>query len=247
MRNSGALSAVTYLFSQSESQQHRNAPFIFLKARYMVELTGKKARTLEEFASILANAEPTTLFYHVYHPLLESHLVPYEYPNDFSFWFSDSFQDKDLAEQIANISLPEKGGLEELREILLSKINAALERNAQFSVRSGNEFDFVKCRFVVYPTGVVAKNIDELADGISQASELCVFYHMVTSRLFKKSRYDDFSEWILANTSYTDLAEALRRVDPTTHMNVRSMQQEVLGIIQRYLKNKNRSSLARKA
>jgi hypothetical protein len=70
---------------------------------------------------------------------------------------------------------------------------------------------------------------------------------MVTSRLFKKSRYDDFSEWILANTSYTDLAEALRRVDPTTHMNVRSMQQEVLGIIQRYLKNKNRSSLARKA
>jgi hypothetical protein len=232
------LSVITYLQHQPASSQ-RKGPFTFLKARYIVELTGRKARNLREFGSILASAEPSSLFYHVYHPLFEAHLVPYEYPNDFSYWLADSIQDKELAEQIANIALPERGGLEELREILLSKIEPAASHSDSFEVRSGNEFDFVRCRFVVFPTGTVAKNLDDLADGISLASELCVFYHLVTSRLFKKSRYDDFSEWIIANTDEEDLAEQIRRVDPTTHMNVRSMQKEVVGITQRYLKRKH--------
>ncbi|MHB8567015.1 MAG: DUF5752 family protein [Nitrososphaerales archaeon] len=221
-----------------ESSEFSGVEFEFKKARYLVELTGQEARDLKEFVNVLEKAEPSTLFYHVYHPLLEAHLVPYEYPNDFSFWFSDSLQDNDLAEQVANIELPREGGLEELREVLLGKTKKALAHGSDFKVQRGNEFQFVKCRFVVYPTGFVARSIDELADGIASSSELCIFYHLVASRVFGKKRYDDFSAWILANTKDTELAKRLSRVDPTTHMNVRTLQSEVLRVMQKYLKEK---------
>jgi len=217
--------------------------FRFLKARYLVELTGQEASNLKEFYQVLENAEASTLFYHVYHPLLEAHLVPYEYPNDFSYWFSDSLQDKDLAEQVANIDLPKEGGLEELRKVLLHKIERAMSHGSDFQVHKGNEFHFVKCRFAIYPSGFVARSLDELADGIASASELSVFYHMVTSRLFGQEKYDDFSRWILANIREVELADRLSKVDPTTHMSVMALKQEVLGVIQRYLREKRRSSM----
>jgi hypothetical protein len=213
-----------------------------MKARYLVELTGELASNLQEFVRVLEKADSTTLFYHVYHPLLQAHLVPYEYPNDFSFWFSDSLQDKDLAEQVANIEFPGEGGLEELRQNLLSKISKAAERYPDFRVHPGNEFHFVRCRYVVFPTGVIAKTLDELADGLSSAQELSVFYHLVTSRVFGRSKYDDFSNWILKNTTDAALAEKLRRIDPTTHMNVRTLQKEALDVFQSYLREKRRMS-----
>lgn len=212
--------------------------FVFLKARYIVELTGKKARSLKDFVDYLSFAEQSSIFYHIYHPLFDAHLVPYEYPNDFSYWIADSLQDKDLAEQIANIELPESGGLEFVRQTLLNKFNVAIKSGNTCSVSESNQFSFVNCRFVVFPSGQKAKTLDELADNIAQASELSIFYHMVTSRLFKATRYDDFSEWIVNNTTDNELAEEVRRVDPTTHVNVRSIQQEVLEIMVRYLKEK---------
>jgi hypothetical protein len=212
--------------------------FTFLKARYIVELTGKRARSLKDFVDYLTVAEKSSIFYHIYHPLLDAHLVPYEYPNDFSYWFADTLQDKDLAEQVANIELPESGGLEFVRQTLLNKLDLAIKSGKNHVVAEANQFSFVNCRFVVFPSGQKAKTLDELADNIAQASELSVFYHMVTSRLFKATRYDDFSEWIVNNTTDTELAEEIRRVDPTTHVNVRSIQQEVLQIMVRYLKEK---------
>jgi hypothetical protein len=121
---------------------------------------------------------------------------------------------------------------------LLNKFNVAIKSGNTRSVPESNQFSFVNCRFVVFPSGQKAKTLDELADNIAQASELSIFYHMVTSRLFKATRYDDFSEWIVNNTTDNELAEEVRRVDPTTHVNVRSIQQEVLEIMVRYLKEK---------
>ncbi len=223
-------------FSSVPSQ---NAPFQFLKARYIVELTGKRASNLQDFLDYLKTADKSSIFYHVYHPLLDSHLVPYEFPNDFSYWFSDTLQDKDLAEQVAVLDIPETGGLEAVRQALLARIEKALRDRLTYDVRPGSEFNFLNCRVMVLPTGIVARNLDELADGISEASELSIFYHMVTSRLFKESKYDDFSHWILQNTTDTELAEDLRGIDPATHVNVKSIQQEVMKIIQRYLKQKS--------
>ncbi len=215
--------------------------FVFLKARYLVELTGRKAKNLQELASYISTADPSTIFYHVFHPLLDAHLVPYEYPNDFSFWLSDSLQDKDLAEQVAGIDIPESGGLEEVRRLLVRKIKGDLEispHSPQYSVHPGNEFNFVKCRYVVLPTGQRASTLDEFVDNVSQASELSVFYHMVTSRLFAADKYDSFSRWILENTDEQELAEQIRKIDPSTHMNVRTLHQELLDVISRYLRRK---------
>ncbi len=221
------------------NEPSRNSPFVFFKARYIVELTGKRAANLQDFVDYLQTANKSSIFYHIYHPLLDSHLVPYEFPNDFSYWFSDTLQDKDLAEQVADFELPESGGLESVRRILLSRIERALRDRIMYDVRPGSEFNFLNCRVVVIPTGIVAKNVDELADGISEASELSIFYHMVTSRLFRESRYDDFSQWIIQNSTDTELAEDIRAIDPTTHVNVKSIQQEVMKIFQRYMKQKS--------
>lgn len=230
------------MLAQSAASGSNANAFQFMKARYLVELTGEVARNLQEFIHVLEKADTSTLFYHVYHPLLQAHLVPYEYPNDFSFWFSDSLQDKDLAEQVANIEFPGEGGLEELRQNLLAKVRKASERNLDFRVHPGNEFHFVRCRYIVFPIGATAKTLDELADGLSSAPELSVFYHLVTSRVFGGSKYDDFSNWILKNTTDAALAERLRKVDPTTHMNVRTLQRDALDVFQSYLREKRRKT-----
>jgi hypothetical protein len=227
------------LSGASAQFQANETPFTFLKARYIVELTGKRAGNLQDFLDYLKTADVSSIFYHIYHPLLDSHLVPYEFPNDFSYWFSDTLQDKDLAEQVGNFDLPDDGGMNAVRDILISRIEQASQTKSGYNVRPGNEFNFVNCRVVVFPTGQIARNLDELADGIFQASELSIFYHMVTSRLFKASSYDDFSAWILSNTTDTDLAERIRRVDPTTHASVKSIQLEVMNILQHYLRQKN--------
>jgi Family of unknown function (DUF5752) len=232
------LSAISQTLGTIPDNTSQNKEFVFLKARYIVELTGKKARSLKDFVEYLSLAEQSSIFYHIYHPLLDAHLVPYEYPNDFSFWIADSLQDKDLAEQIANIELPESGGLEFVRQTLLNKLDLAIRSGKSHVVPESSQFSFVNCRFVVFPSGQKAKTLDELADSIAQASELSIFYHMVTSRLFKATRYDDFSEWIINNTTDNELAEEIQRVDPTTHVNVRSIQQEVLRIMVLYLKEK---------
>ncbi len=213
--------------------------FVFLKARYLVELTGRKAKDLKELVDYVSTADLTTVFYHVFHPLLDAHLVPYEYPNDFSFWFSDSLQDKDLAEQVASIDLPESGGLEEVRRLLVRKIKSELEIAPHYFVQPGNEFNFVKCRFVVFPTGQRAKTLEELVDTIAQASELSIFYHMVTSRLFDGGKYDDFSRWILQNTEEDELATEISKINPSTHMSVRTLHHELLDVISRYLRRKS--------
>lgn len=213
--------------------------FVFLKGRYLVELTGRKAKNLQELVSYISTADASTIFYHVFHPLLDAHLVPYEYPNDFSFWLSDSLKNKDLAEQVASIDIPESGGLEEVRRHLVKKIRRDLEispDSLQYSVIPGNEFNFVKCRYVVLPTGQRASTLDEFVDNVSQASELSIFYHMVTSRLFTADKYDDFSRWILENTDEEQLAEQIRKIDPSTHMNVRTLHQELLDVISPYLR-----------
>jgi Family of unknown function (DUF5752) len=232
------LSVISQTLGSVPVDNSKSKEFVFLKARYIVELTGKKARSLRDFVDYLSIAEKSSIFYHIYHPLLDAHLVPYEYPNDFSYWFADTLQDKDLAEQVANIELPESGGLEFVRQTLLNKLEIAIKSGKTRSAPESSQFSFVNCRFVVFPSGQKARTLDELADSIAQASELSIFYHMVTSRLFKATRYDDFSEWIVNNTTDTELAEEVRRVDPTTHVNVRSIQQEVLGIMVRYLKEK---------
>jgi hypothetical protein len=221
-------------------EEGMTSPFIFLKARYIVELTGKRAANLQGVLEYLKEADVSSLFYHIYHPLLDSHLVPYEFPNDFSYWFSDTLQDKDLAEQVGNFDLPEAGGLNAVREMLISRIQKAISEKAEnYDVRPGSEFNFVNCKVIVLPEGKVARNLDELADNILESSELCIFYHMVTSRLFKGNRNDDFSSWILQNTTDTELAEDIRRIDPTTHVSVKSIKSELVRIVQRYLKQKN--------
>ncbi|MGI0080428.1 MAG: DUF5752 family protein, partial [Nitrososphaerales archaeon] len=58
------------------------------------------------------------------------------------------------------------------------------------------------------------------------------------SRLFNASKYDDFSRWILENTEEAELAEQIRKIDPSTHMNVRTLQQELLDVISHYLRRK---------
>jgi hypothetical protein len=213
---------------------YKNQPFEFLKARYLVGLTGRKARNLKEFMEILKDAEDTTLFYHIYHPLLESHLVPPEYPNDFSFWFADSLQNTDLAEEIANIEFVESG-FEQLKRTLIRKLELhSQDVIAKENVIPGNEFHFLRCNIIVYKTGIFARNLDELIDHIADCSELSLFYHLVTSRVFRGSKMDDFSEWIVQNTKEEDLAERIRRIDPTTYSSVNDIHIDLMQTISKY-------------
>ncbi len=87
-------------------------PFYFNTQTHMAELTGLKARNLQELVDVLKKVPDSVIYYHTHH-FLEEHqyLIP-ELSNDFSRWVRDALDNDVLAEKLANLNIFEYKNLE---------------------------------------------------------------------------------------------------------------------------------------
>ncbi|MEA1943748.1 MAG: DUF5752 family protein [Euryarchaeota archaeon] len=208
--------------------------FIFYKARYQFELTGKKARDLHEFLAVIKEIDESAIFDHIYHALLDYHLLPLEYPNDFAYWIADVLHEPVLAERLADLDLREFHDLGALRNKLIEIIEDYLAMHDVTSRADiGQEFHFVRCISVVFPTRYVATNMNEALETLKEIDLDSIFYYFIASRLLGGGHYKALSQWILDNDSH-GLMEKLDNLYPYGFANINAMRDEIVRIIEGY-------------
>ena len=210
--------------------------FRFYKARYHSELTGKKATDIYEFLAVIKEIDESAIFEHIYHALLDYHFLPLEYPNDFAYWIADVLHEPALAERLANIDLRKLHDLAMVRQEVIRVIEDYLATHDEMSSKAGigQEFYFIRCISVIFPTRYVASDIKEMLAILKEVDLETIFYYFIASRLLDGGHYKKWSDWIFENDSQ-ELMEKLDNLYPYGFASMEAMRTEIVKIVEKYL------------
>ncbi|WP_338604230.1 DUF5752 family protein [Sulfolobus tengchongensis] len=208
----------------------KGIPFEFYAAYYPPLYSKLKARNLKELVENIKKADKYALFYHVFHPIFSSHLIPEEYSNDFAHWIAESLGDKELAELVSDIPGVEPRTIEDIRSDLIEILEPRI--NEKTGLR---EFVFVSCRPIIYRTNYVANSLAEFLDMIQVIPGRSLVWHFVSRRVLGLTKRNDFSEWLDSNFGLSDLAEALSKIDPQTYVNEEVLRRDIIRTLERWL------------
>ncbi|MCK4908882.1 MAG: hypothetical protein KAS70_03190 [Planctomycetes bacterium] len=193
--------------------------FRFYTRLNLLELTGVKARNIQELL-ILIEKSPDSVVYHHTHHFLQQHVyLSPEPPNDFAYWVKGILGDYLLAEQLASIDIYDFNSLKELKEKICSVIKNYIPQNVQCirAVPLGKEFNFIKAVTFVLPTLYQTKNLAEFLVALKKVTIHSLYFHIFESRLRLKQPTNDFSYWLETSLGEKKIADALNRLDPYTH------------------------------
>ncbi|AAK42731.1 hypothetical protein SULI_02115 [Saccharolobus solfataricus] len=208
----------------------KGIPFIFYAAYYPPLYSKLKAISLRELVEGIRKADKYTLFYHVFHPIFSSHLIPEEYSNDFAHWIAESLGDKELAELVSDIPGAEPRTIEDIRNDLIEILEPRINER-----RGIREFVFVSCTPIVYKTNYVANTLAEFLDLIQIIPDRALVWHFVSKRILGISKRNDFSEWLESNFGLSELAENLSKIDPQTYVYEEVLRRDIIRILERWL------------
>jgi hypothetical protein len=192
-----------------------NDPFVFFTERRMVALTGLRARTLVELASILREVPGSAVFYHTHHMYLAHHFETPSFTNDFALWVGEALQEQALAEKLAAVDLLSFTSIRALRELLIATMEETIRANGA-RVRDcppGDEFHFCRSKSFIMPTGLVARHPAEFFELVPHISNVSLFFHFFESRLRLERPTNDFSQW-LSGWGLDELARKIDGLDP---------------------------------
>lgn len=189
-------------------------PFIFATESQLVEITGRRARNLDQLLGLLREAEDASIFLHTYQSLREHHLLIERYPNDFAEWAHRACGEFALAEQLAAVDLREFASIQELRSRIVECVERFLAANPAARTRPAREpFDLCSSVALVMPTGDQAATLEEFREVIGRCSLRTIYYHFVTARLRLDLATNDFSLWLESSLEQPERARALDRID----------------------------------
>lgn len=98
-------------------------------------------------------------------------------------------------------------------------------------------FDFQQAISILKSTGVRAKNLRELREGIAVISEESIFHH--TYQYFLKGHVleytNDFAQWAGEGLEESILSEHLSNIDPYSFKSIKEVRDELLRVIDLYL------------
>ncbi|BCU70671.1 DUF5752 family protein [Stygiolobus caldivivus] len=204
-----------------------NKPFEFYAAYYPPIYAGYKAFDIDGLVQGIRKVDGLSIFYHVFHPLFSSHVVPEDMGNDFATWIRDELGDRLLAQEVSDIEGKEPRTVENVREDLIKILSEAKVN------RSANKpFYFITCKPVIYNTGKIAKNLAELVDMLASISVRSIAYHFIFKRVMGYEDKNDFSKWIEENYGLTDLSKRLSALDPQTYTDEEMLRQDLLKIFE---------------
>lgn len=191
-------------------------PFRIKDCALAVLATGRKARLLQEFRTVLSEIEPSSLYHHFWGGLLQPRFDEREYNNDFAAWVHHGIHDAVLAERLAALDPTRFADLESLRRDILELIDNRLDESEQlFWIRATRQFEFMRSQIVVFDTTRRLQRPEQLASVVPLMSTSSIFYHFVDARRRTRDTHDDFSDWLAAwGSEYDGLREQLIAVDP---------------------------------
>jgi hypothetical protein len=194
-------------------KNHRS--FHFYTERRLVELTGLKARNLQELLSVLRGVPGSSIFYHTHHLFLSHHFEKPVVYNEFATWVGDALQERELSEKLAAIDLLAFTSIRQIREAIVSLIEASLAAGESWlrQCPAGEAFHFCKSRSFIMPTSVVAEGVPDFFAKLPRVTNISLYFHFLEARLRLGRPTNDFSTW-LADLGERELAGAIDRLDP---------------------------------
>ena len=193
-------------------------PFIFRKVVYLVEVTGRRARTLDELLRALAVIPAESVGYHMHREFLAYKFAPIEYPNDFAYWTAKVLGDEIVGEKLANLRVFKHRSLEGVRtEIarLVGEHLLAYPDAAKSVAPPDREFHFLVARSVVMDCNRQAKTLAEFTGAVSEIESESLYFHLFETRFAGgRGRESDFAEWIRGSLGVEALADQMANIDP---------------------------------
>jgi hypothetical protein len=193
-------------------------PFVFKKVLYLVEVTGHRARTLDELLRALSVVPADSVGYHMHREFLQYKFAPIEYPNDFAYWTARVLGDELLGEKLSVLRVFKHRSLDGLRQELsrvlaghLMEVPAA----SQTAAPPDREFHFLQARSVVMDCNRTAASRDELVGALAEVESSSLYFHLFETRFGGGlGRDNDFAEWIRSSLGEEELAARVANVDP---------------------------------
>ena len=207
--------------------------FTFYTRFNLPELTGLKARDLEELLT-LTRVVPDSCIYHHTHDFLQRHeyLSPAQ-GNHFAYWISSALGDEELAEKVSSIDFVQFGSIAEIRNSIVSVIErhvAGFPSCKQRFAKTGREFYFIKAISIVMPTAYIAEDLTQFRDALEKVSDDSIYFHIFESKLRLGKGKNDFSLWIDNALHDSELAAKIARLDPYSY-DIKDLKNTMLKII----------------
>src|ERR1700692_1411379 len=166
--------------STTDQGAEQQTPFRFYTELRLVQLTGRKARTIRQLLGHLQKVPGSSIFYHTHQRLLEHHFETPTGPNDFGLWVADALQEDALGERLAFIDLRDYSSVRDLRSAIIAIIENQIVRDGKIRLRHsppGEEFHFCRSKSFVMSTGQVAQSVEEFFRVLPSISNPSLYFH----------------------------------------------------------------------
>jgi Family of unknown function (DUF5752) len=153
---------------------------------HLVRPVGRRAENLEELRLGIAEAPPTSLFYHAVQCQLRAPDGDELPPDDFSAWVEGVVQDRETAERLSYVVQSAGAAAEPLRDALVATLLAATAASKRpGAAPPGGEFAFLAVDSVAVPTGEEAEDASRLMELLASAGDSVWFHHFVERPWFE--------------------------------------------------------------
>ena len=209
-------------------------PFVFFSRLNLPELTGLKAATLPQLLGLIKEV-PGSCIYHHTHSFLQQHDAFVSEPlNDFAYWVSSVLGDIRLGEKLAGIEIVQFSSIHEIREAIVSVIEAHIKESplSRFRFSGENEeFHFIKSVSFIYSINRQAYSLPEFLEILRRVSVDCIYFHCIEAKLRLEHDDNDFSSWIRLSLGDSETAEKISRLDPYTQ-SLEGLKSSIVSILQ---------------
>lgn len=156
--------------------------------------TAMNLRELQERVSICPEE---CLFHHFCETVIRPTFDDPEFHNDIALWARRNLRDRVLAERLGIINPYKMENFEQLRTTLVDLLEERLSEVAYIPwAPKGQDFQFMQAATVVFNTGIVLEEPNDLAHRLPNMSLSSVYYHFVEARRRTVDGSDDFSVWL---------------------------------------------------
>lgn len=198
----------------TSTRRWAKSPFYFNTAEHLLRIGRERATNLNELLEALKIVPEDSIFQHTFRTLQEHHFIREGFSNDFAHWAFSACNEVGLAERLASLDVREFTSITSLRERIIKIVEEYVQNNTRAGERAALEpFYFCASDTVVIPTTVVARNLQEFAEGMEKVSLHSIHYHFIEARLRLKLNSNDFSIWLEREMDMPQVADRMNRID----------------------------------
>jgi len=210
-------------------------PFRFYTRLNVKELTGLKAKNLNELLKYINEVPDSVIFYHTHDFIEEYHYLTPQPSNEFALWIGNVLGYETLAEKLSSIDIFEFSNIGEIRKRISDIIEEYINNNSsEKNCEEGEEYHFIKSVSVIMPTPYIAYDLREFLQILKFISSNALFFHIYEAKLRVGKISNDFSLWLSESLGEEKLAEAIMSIDPYMH-TIESIRGKIISVIENYL------------